>query len=124
MRKDRSESSTEITRTETRVLPVKLTDEELRERGDSLAAVIQNMNTEDRRQVDMKAQMKARLAELDAKKTQLAITISRREEERDVTVDVYHNYEALKVETVRRDTGETINRREMTQDELQRPLPV
>lgn len=113
-----------IARTETRSLPVKLTDEELRERGDSLAAVIQDINAEENRQVDMKTQMKARITELDAKQTQLAITISRREEYRDVTVDIYHNYDALKVETVRRDTGECIHRREMTQDELQRPLPV
>ena len=113
-----------LAKTETRSLPVKLTDNELRERGDELAATIQNVNTEERRQADQKTQMKARLTELQARQTQLAITISRREEERDVTVDVYHNYEALKVETVRRDTGEAIHRREMTQEELQRPLPV
>lgn len=113
-----------ITRSETRSLPVKLTEDELRERGDSLAAVIQDINAEENRQVDMKTQMKARITELDAKQTQLAITISRREEYRDVTVDVYHDFDKLKVETVRRDTGECIHRREMTQEELQRPLPV
>lgn len=118
------EGQERIAKTETRVLPVKLNNDELRERGDSLAQVIQDLNTEERRQVDIKAQMKARLSELEARQTQLAITISRREEERDVTVDIYHDFERLKVETVRRDTGETIHRREMTQDELQRQLPV
>lgn len=119
-----AERTERLAKSETRSLPVKLTELELRERGDSLATVIQDLNTEERRQVDVKAQMKARLAELDARKTQLAITISRREEERAVTVDTYHDYERLKVEAVRRDTGETIHRREMTQDELQQPLPV
>lgn len=113
-----------IAKTETRELPVKLTQDELRERGDALAATIQNENTEERRQADQKKQMKARLTELQARRTQLAITISRREEERDVTVDVWHDYDALKVETVRRDTGECIHKREMTQEELQRPLPM
>lgn len=113
-----------IAKTETRSLPVKLTDPELRERGDQLAAVIQDLRAEEDRQVDIKTQMKARTTELDARQTQLAIAISRREEYRDVTVDVWHDYERLKVEAVRRDTGECIHRREMTQDELQRPLPV
>lgn len=113
-----------IAKTENRSLPVKLTETELRERGDSLAAVIQDLNAEENRQVDMKTQMKARITELDAKQTQLAITISRREEYRDVTCDVWHDYDKLKVETVRRDTGETIHARGMTQEEMQRPLPV
>lgn len=113
-----------IARTESKTLPVKLTDGELRERGDSLAAVIQDLNTEERRQVDIKAQMKARISELDARKTQLAITISRREEDRDVTVDVWHDYERMRVAVVRRDTCEEIHSRAMTQDEMQRPLPV
>jgi len=115
---------TKIVRTEARSLPVKLTDEELRERGDSLAQVIQNLRTEEDRQVDIKAQMKARLAELDAKKTQLAITISRREEDREVMVDTYHDYDRLKVEMVRQDTGETINSRRMTEAEQQLPLAM
>lgn len=113
-----------ITKTETRTLPVRLTESDLRERGDSLAAVIQDLNTEERRQIDIKAQMKARLCELDAKKTQLAITISRREEDRDVMVDVWHDYERLRVSVVRRDTGEEIHHRAMTQEETQQPLPV
>lgn len=113
-----------LVKTETRSLPVKLTDHELRERGDALAAVIQDLNAEENRQVDLKTQMKARLTELDAKQTQLAITISRREEYRDVACDVFHDYDKLRVETVRRDTGETVHTRGMTQEEMQRPLPV
>lgn len=112
-----------LVRTESRFLPVKLDADELRERGDSLAAVIQDLNAEENRQVDVKAQMKARMAELDSKKTQLAIVISRREEHRDVMVDMFHDYDRLVAETVRRDTGETIASRRMTEDERQLPLP-
>jgi hypothetical protein len=113
-----------IVKVETRNLPVKLTQTELRERGDSLAAVIQDLNAEENKQVDVKAQMKARLAELDARKTQLAISISRREEYRDVAVDVLHDFGRKIVESVRQDTGETITSRPMTEAERQQPLPI
>lgn len=113
-----------MVKTESRNLPVKLSETELRDRGDQLAAVIQDVNSEESRQVDVKTQMKARLTELDAKKSQLAITISRREEYRDVTVEIWHDYERLKVFTVRKDTGEEIHRRAMVSEEMQRPLPV
>jgi len=113
-----------IIRTETRSLPVKLHEDELRDRGDKLAAVIQDLNAEEDRQVDVKAQMKARLSELDAKKTQLAIVISRREEYRDVPVDVFADYAKQIVEAVRRDTGEVLTTRRMTEEERQQPLPV
>lgn len=113
-----------VTKTESRSLPVKLTDAVLRDRGDALAAVIQDLKAEEDRQVDAKTQMKARLTELDAKKTQLAITISRREEYQEVMVDIYHDFDRRVVETVRRDTGATIHERPMRDDELQVPLPV
>lgn len=116
--------SVRLVRSETRFLPVKLHEDELRDRGDKLAAVIQDMTAEENRQVDLKAQMKARLAELDSKKTQLAIVISRREENRDVNVDIFHDFEMGKVDTVRRDTGEMLMSRRMTEEERQQPLPL
>lgn len=111
-------------RSETRFLPVKLREDELRDRGDMLAATIQDLNAEENRQVDIKAQMKARLSELDAKKTQLAIVISRREEERDVVVNIYHDYDKMTVDFVREDTGATLSSRRMTDIERQLPLPT
>lgn len=116
--------SLKLARTESRWLPVKLHEDELRDRGDKLAALIQDVSAEERRQVDVKAQMKARLSELDAKKTQLAIVISRREEDRDVTVDVFHDFDRLTVETIRQDTGEVISSRRMTEEERQQKLPI
>lgn len=113
-----------VLRTEARFLPVKLDQDELRDRGDKLAAVIQDLNAEENRQVDMKAQMKARLSELDAKKTQLAIVISRREEDRDVQVDIFADYGRAVMEVVRRDTGEVLNSRRMTEEERQQALPI
>lgn len=113
-----------VLRTETRFLPVKLDADELRDRGDKLAAVIQDLNAEENRQVDLKAQMKARLSELDARKTQLAIMISRREENQDVTVDIFHDFGRFVVSSVRRDTGEELSSRRMTEEERQQTLPM
>lgn len=112
-----------ISKTTTKSLPVRLSQDELRERGDTLASVIQDLNTEQKRQTDQKAQMKAKLSELEARQTQLAITISRREEDREVMVDTWYDYERGTVSEVRRDTGEEIASRRMTDDEKQRPLP-
>lgn len=113
-----------LLRTETRHLPVRLTSDELLDRGTRLSAVIQDFNAEENRQIDMKTQMKARLTELDAKKTQLAIVIGRREEDRDVSCDVFADYERLVIDTVRQDTGEVVNTRKMTEEERQRALPI
>lgn len=113
-----------VAKTTTRTLPVKLSQDELRERGDTLASVIQDLNTEQKRQTDQKAQMKAKLSELEARQTQLAIMISRREEDREVVIDVWHDFERGTVSEVRRDTGEELHSRHMTDEERQRSLPI
>jgi hypothetical protein len=106
-----------------RMLPVRLVESELRERGDQLASVTQDVTTEQQRQSDMKAQMKARLSELEAKRTQLAITISRREEDREVLVTLRFDYRAGRVTEVRNDTGEELLTRHISDEERQRNLP-
>lgn len=108
----------------TRNLPCRLTDDELRQRGDSLAEVVQELHAEDDRQADVKAQMKARLTELEAKQTRYAIVISRREEYRDVECDLFADTVRGTVDIVRRDTGDTIETRPITEDERQRALPL
>ena len=111
------------TSTRSEWLPCELDAGELRDRGDDLAGVVQDVAAETDRQTDQKAQMKARLMELESRKTQLAITISRREEHRDVPVVVTVDY-ALGVETrTRTDTGEVIGTRALREDEKQPDLP-
>jgi hypothetical protein len=115
--------STTETQIVSRMLPVRLSEPELRERGDQLASVTQDVTTEQQRQTDMKAQMKARLSELEARRTQLAITISRREEDREVLVTLRFDYRGGRVTEVRNDTGEEIVARQITDAERQRNLP-
>ena len=105
-------------------LPCKLTEKELRTAGSDLAGVVQDIATEADRHVDIKSQMKARLSELEARKSILAITISRREEYRDVEIEVLSNYDEGIVRRVRMDTGEVLHERPMREDERQSSLPM
>lgn len=113
-----------VHRTVVRSLPVRLTEEELLKKGGELAATVQDISSEESRQQDIKSQLKAKLAELEARRSNLAITVSRKEEHRDVEVDIFHDYQRGVVEDVRRDTGEVVSRRVMRDDERQQPLPV
>ena len=110
-----------IARTEN--LPCRLTPDELREAGAALAGVVQDVGAEVNRQTDLKAQMKARLTELEARKAGMAITISRGEEYRKVAVEVTHDYAEGVVRKVRMDTGEEFHVRPMLDHERQADLP-
>jgi hypothetical protein len=113
-----------VHRTVVRSLPCVLTDEELLKKGSDLATAVQDIATEEGRQVDLKASMKARLAEIEARRTQLAIAVSRKEEHRDVEVDIWHDYQRAVVQEIRRDTGEIMNTRVMSDAERQQHLPM
>lgn len=117
-------SSTKLHRTIVRSLPCRLTDDELLKKGGELATAVQDIASEESRQADVKASMKAKLAEIDARRTQLAIAVSRKEEHRDVEVDIYHDYQRLVVQDVRRDTGEVTSTRVMSEAERQQALPM
>jgi hypothetical protein len=116
--------STVLLKTITRNVPCHLSDMELLTRADELSVVVQEITAEEGRQVDVKAQMKARLTELDARKSRLAITIGRKEEYRDVPCDLFANVERGIVEVVRRDTAEVVESRAMSDDERQKALPL
>lgn len=107
-----------------RNLPCRLTDAELLVRADELSQSVQEITAEENRQVDVKAQMKARLTELDSRKTRLAITVGRKEEYRDVVCDCMGDYQAGTVTVYRRDTGEALDTRLMSEEERQKSLPL
>jgi hypothetical protein len=113
-----------LIKTVTRNVPCRLTEDELRQRGDSLAEVVESRHAEEKRQADLKSQMKARITELEAKQTQLAIAISRKEEYRDVSCDIFGDPTHDTATVVRRDTGEAIEKRPLTDAERQKALPL
>lgn len=107
-----------------RNLPCRLTGDELLTRADELSVVVQETTAEEGRQTDVKAQMKARLTELDARKTRLAITIGRKEEYRDVEVELVADIQAQTTSIYRTDTGEVVETRPMSEQEKQAALPL
>lgn len=113
-----------ISKTVVRSLPCRLTEEELLKAGGDLATAVQDIATEEGRQADMKASMKAKLAEIEARRTQLAIKVSRKEEHRDVEVDIWQDFQRAIVQEIRRDTGEILNTRVMSDAERQQHLPM
>ena len=108
----------------TKTLLVKLTTEELTEKSQELAQATQDYSAEQKRQEDVKAQLKARLTEIDSKRFQLAYIVSRREEEREVRCDIVANMNTLVAHITRRDTGEIVSSRPLTDKERQDVLPL
>ena len=104
-----------------RLLPVNLTDAELRSSGDELAATVQEISSEDDRQKEIKDQLKARMSELVAKQSKLALRISSKKELRDTQIKIEMHINGKVTET-RIDTGEVLTLREPYEDEKQLPL--
>jgi hypothetical protein len=110
-------------RTFNRPLPAHLTDRELLEKAAELAETIQNYDAEEEQQAYLKKSMKARLDELAARRTQLSLVVSRREEIREVKILVVLSGDGL-VQEVRDDTGEIIRTRPIEETERQGLLRI
>lgn len=127
-KKDGAEEPTvptaKLHRTVIRPLACRLTEEELLQKGQQLAEAVEDIQSEERRQTDIKASMKARLTALEARRDEVSVAIRRREEERDVEVDIWHDFARGIVQDIRRDTGEVIHYRPMSDDERQQGLPM
>lgn len=106
----------------TRLLPCKLTDDEIREYGKDLAKVRQDILTEEARQVSLKQQLKASLTELEARSLALSSKIGRGEEARDVDVEPQLDFKKGVYCEVRTDTGEKISERAVTEEERQESM--
>ena len=117
-------TETKVIHSQTKSLPVRLTEQELLQKSAELASTVQDYATEESRQVDIKAQLKAKLTELDARRTQLASVVARREEYRDVRCEIVANTKTLLAQIVRTDTGEVIQTRPLTMEERQMVLPL
>lgn len=117
-------AQTERLKTFSKLLACKLTDEELLRYGGELGSVIQDIAEEEERQASLKQELKARLAGLEAKRTELATKIVRREELRDVEVQPERNYDASRYYEIRIDTGEVIKERPLSAEERQLGLEI
>lgn len=123
-KKESVKASTRSIGTSDRLLPVRLTESELLKYGDDLAQVVQNIGAEEDRQASLKQELKARLAQLEARRTELASLIARKEEHRLVKVEATLDFIAQVYVEIRQDTGEEIKRRALTEEERQESLEL
>lgn len=108
-----------------KTLPHLLTLDELRVCGQEMATTYQEIVQEEMRQADIKAQMKAKIAELESTVTRLAAIINSKTEYRLTRVEVWPlGEDGHFVREVRTDTGEIIAEREITDAERQPDLPA
>lgn len=101
-----------------------LTDAEKMDKARELARVTTDIAAEMDRQKAIKQQLAARLGELSARQSALAITVNRGVELRAVEVVVLANYDGGVAHAVRTDTGHVISTRPLEDHERQQPLPV
>lgn len=111
--------------TEDRELPCSLTDDELLAKGNALATTLNEIDAEEDAQATTKAEMKKRLENLHDTANRVRRQIVERREFRMIPVDVMlEDIGKGLVTEVRKDTGEAIRERFMTDDERARPLPM
>lgn len=122
MSKDTKRQSVRKLEPRTKLLRCKLTRDELLKYGGELAQALQDIVTEDALQTSMKQSMKSALASLEAKSSELSTKVARGEELRDVEVEPRLDFIAGAYYEIRRDTGEEIGHRSITDDERQENL--
>lgn len=106
-----------------RSLPVKLTREEVLEKGAELAGVVEDIDLETEDQKEQRQGMKSRMTELESRRARVASVIRRGQENRRVECTQYLT-DDKHVILVRDDSGEEIEKRMAHDDELQQSLPV
>jgi hypothetical protein len=115
--------ATEIKRF-TQSLPCPLTPSELLERADLASHVLQQRDEAEQRMKADASQHKANIQEKEAELRRLTEEIRQRRTFRPVDCERIFDYSAGTVRDVRSDTGEELNRRDLTNDERQRHLDL
>jgi hypothetical protein len=100
-------------------LPVKLTPDEVRERGRELALKVEERAREEEDQKAAKGQMKSALDDMSRKIGELSRIVRTGEEPRFVAVEHRLTENGTMVESVRVDTGETLRSRRASDSERQ-----
>ena len=112
-----------ITKTDSRLLVCKLTDQELLERGETMANAQQALTEIDAELEAFKAQIKGRRSEQEGQISSMSSVIRQRYEHRRVECTITEDYGAATITVTRQDTGSEVEARKMTPDELSR-LPL
>jgi len=92
----------------TRVLPVKLTDEELLNYANEMATKLEEKDMAERRKKEVVAEYGAKLTSLNAEIISLSNKVKNKEEHRDVDCEWTYRWDISKKELIRNDTLEII----------------
>ena len=111
----------EITKTK-ELLRCDLTPEEIKDYGDRLARKCSEIDEIEDQKKAIMSDLKSRIDSANTEKSSLARKIQNKYEFRDVPCEIRKDYGLKLVQSVRLDTGEVINERTMTADELQAGL--
>lgn len=106
----------------TQELSCKLNDVEWNNRANELADAHRKTISEEQRKKDVAAEIGADVKAAKANENKLATIVATRREQREVVVEVTHDYVKGMVRKVRTDTKEEIDSREMTTTERQSSL--
>jgi uncharacterized phage infection (PIP) family protein YhgE len=109
---------------ETKILPVELTNEQIKERGEALAKVTKELDDTSAEAKQSAAGYREQLGGLHAEATRLAHVIESGVEDQDVEVKTEKDYDRGTIETVRIDTGEVLLTEQMTEEERQQQLAM
>ena len=107
------------TKTETRVLDVKLTRDEIEQRAKELAATVKERDRVDAERKALASTAKLRIDDLNAKIRALSNTVETGKEMQDVECRWEPDPMRLRMNLVRCDTGGVVSTRDMTKDERQ-----
>jgi hypothetical protein len=110
-------------KTETRVLDVKLSREEIEQRARELAATVKEHDRIDAERKADAANAKLKLDELNAKIRKLSCAVELGSELQDVQCEWVPDSHRLRMNLVRVDTGAVVSTRDMTKEERQLELP-
>lgn len=115
----RNKSVDTVVRQFTTYLPCRLTDDELREKGQELAHSRETSEKFEAEAAEARKSLKDREALLDGEVSRLARIVRERSEQRPICVEVRLAKKAGMVDEVRVDTGEVIATRKMADREMQ-----
>ena len=107
----------------TTTLDCELKDHEILAYGRELAQVTSEAESEESRQASIKKEMAAKLAGLEARRTEISAKVNRGRELRDVQVEVTADFTAGTATETRLDTGEIVRERPLRDEEKQAELP-
>lgn len=100
-------------------LPVTLTDDELLHRGNTLAELLDKIDSLEQQKKDSAADFKNQIETKETEASELSMVIRQKTEIREVEVRERKDYTVRKIYMVRLDTGEIYDSRPMNIDDAQ-----